>query len=144
MNKILEKLKQDVPEFYNNQEFSYVLSIDFDRLGEYINKLLIELFIDEKLENKLILKKIFTFLNELFNPDIQDIYNLISVSIFELLIETKYGYGIAKNYMSKEMYMFFIKEYPYEDYKDSWDTENYYTEEDYQRILNLPDINDEN
>lgn len=143
MNNILEKLKTEVPEFYLYQEFCDVLTIDFDRLGHYINELILQMFENKKIQNELVLKKVFDFLNELFTPDKKEIYNLISVSIFEVLIETKYCYDVAEKYMNKEMHQYFLKEYPIEEYKNAWNTTNYYTEEEYKRIINLPDVDDD-
>lgn len=33
--------------------------------------------------------------------------------------------------MSKEMYEYFLSQYPYGKHKDSWDTSNYHSEQEY-------------
>lgn len=143
MKYILEELKKEVPEFYQYEEFDNLLYVDFGRLGSYINKLTLELIDNKKKENIYLLKKIFTFLNKKFDLKNKEITNLIDVSIFESLVEIPYGYDIANTFMNKHMFDYFLEQYPYSEYKDVWDDKNYYSEEEYKRILNLPSTDED-
>lgn len=135
----LKKMAEDVPEFLLLEEFDDLIFVDYDRLGTYLLKLL------ESSDDKdlLIAKKIFKHLNLFFETRDELALNILEVCIFEALITIRYGYLVAEKFMDKEMYKYFIEKFPYEKYKDSWDSSNYYSEEEYQRILNLPDVDDE-
>lgn len=129
----LKKLESDVPEFALLETFDGLIYNDYDRLGSYLLKLI------ENLDNdkKKILKKIFNHLNSIFNPKELLVLNFLDVCIYEALVSNKLGFVIAKEYMNKKMWEHFLSLYPYEQYKDSWDMSNYYTDEEYQRIMNL-------
>lgn len=82
-----------------------------------------------------ILNIIFNYLSEIFNNDDQEIHNLINVSVWEVIPTLKHGYVIAKDFMSDLIYSEFLKNYPYENHKNDWDNENYYSEEELRRIF---------
>lgn len=130
----LDKLANDVPEFVLLEEFDNLIYVDYDRLGTYLLKLLES---SNSNNEVLIINKIFNHLNSIFEIDEELISNIIEVCVFEALISVRYGYDVGKRFMSKEMYQYFIEKFPYEKYKDTWDTSNYYSDEEYQKILEL-------
>lgn len=143
--KILSKLKKEFPEFefnlHSEDEYEDEMPyMEFGQLNIFIEKIFNKYVPNQSNDYNILIYKFFKFLNSLFDIKDSVITNFIHVNTLEIIIGVKYGYHIAKKYMSKEMYNYFIQKFPYEQYKDSWDTSNYYTEEEYQRILDLPDV----
>ena len=81
---------------------------------------------------------IFDFINDLFAEEKE----ALRITFLETLSLNKFGDDYCKKYLKKEVYDYFSEKFPYEKYKDSWDASTFYTEEEYQRILNLPDVDD--
>ncbi|WP_046745008.1 DUF7674 family protein [Kordia zhangzhouensis] len=122
----LGKLSDDVPEFLEYEEFENLIYNDYDRLGTYILK---------NAHDSKLLKKIFSHLNSIFELENKLVLNILDVCIYEALITNKLGYSIAEKYMSKEMKKNFLNLFPYEKHKNDWDTDNYYTEEEFKKII---------
>ena len=135
----LKKLAEDIPEFVLFEKFDNLIFIDYDRLGTYLINLLISSDVDN---NILIVKKIFNHLNSIFKTSDELALNILEVCIFEVMITIEYGYLFAEKFMDKEMYAYFTEKFPYEKHKNSWNYNNYYSEEEYMQILNLPEIDD--
>ncbi|MEZ4778193.1 MAG: hypothetical protein R2786_02285 [Flavobacteriaceae bacterium] len=129
----LARLAEDVPEFVSYEEFDDLIYIDYDRLGSYI----IKLIGSSNKDDLIILKKTFKHLNSLYKIGNDLVLNILEVCIFEVLITNKYGYLVSEKLMSKSMYQYFISKFPLEKNKDSWNTKEYYSEEEYQKILKL-------
>jgi len=130
--KLIDNLKSEIPEFLEffeiDDENPYIV---IGNLGLFIEKVHNSIYkivkygkSSQKVNHDLfILSKIFNYLNKVYDHKDKDIENIIDVSIWELLITLQYGYKIAKEYMSENMYLNFIKEYPYEKHKLNWNTE---------------------
>jgi len=139
MNDLLLKLKKEVPEFWEYEEFDNLLTVDFDRLGSFILKLFSNLLesntISEKENVEKVIIKIFDFLNRMHSSRDNNYLILLNVCIFESLISSNNGYFVAKKYMSDELYNSFLTKFPFSIYKNSWDDSEYYTEEEFDELI---------
>ena len=141
MNELLVKLKRDVPEFEEFEEFDNILYVDFDRLGRYINLLSLKKSKNSIEENNEILIKIFKYLDSIFNPKDDRILNLLITTIFESLLETKFGYTIASKYMGEEILSSFLEKFPIRKHANDWNKKEFYSNEDLDKLINsLDDI----
>jgi len=143
---LLIQLEKEFSHFNFNleKEYSkdYVPYDEFSDLDVFIQDFFRNYNEDNTEETKIV-DSFFKFLNKIFDIEDVEIVNLIDVTILESLIQFKEGYYIAQKYMTKGMYEYFLEEYPYKENKDAWNTSNYYSDEEYQRILNLPDVEDD-
>lgn len=140
MFELLEELKKDVPEFEKFEEFDEFLFTDYGRLGSYLEGLLI--ISNESAENSIlkeqtqaIIEKIFSHLNAIYVEGDKEISNLISVSIFEVLITLEEGYKLAKQFFSGKLLIWFLKEFPENQHGSQWNTKEMYSKDDMDELL---------
>ncbi len=133
MEKLLEKLKIEIPEFYEFEEFDDLLYVDFGRLGSYLVNLINEYKSSNEEEIEELIRRIFNFFNRMDNDEENE--NLLVVSIYEVLITSQYGYQFAGSYFSAQRLKQMLFHFPKERYSKEWDTSTNYSEEDVKRII---------
>lgn len=134
-NNLTELIYERFNEFQFENQFSKPMndeSFDFGLVGLFLEDLNRQKIGKENDLNNIydfdkVVKKIFDFVNEIFDEksDFEiDIENLIYTEFFEVVITLENGYELSEKYMNRNLYQYFIQEFPYEKHKNDWYIEN--------------------
>jgi len=159
MEDIFEKLRNDLPEFVMvKSELDELLYVDYDALG----KMLIELVVyrqhgETKQYNyytsraisliddiELFIKQCFDHIENIFNSQKKEMFNLLASSIYSNLSRFELGYIYSKKYMSEEQYLYFLDRFPPEKHLDGEKIRDLEKEDkEFRDILKKAGISDE-